>query len=68
MSVRIKLIWNFTVQYDNRIEKRRPDVINDQKEDKLSYIIDMAVPGDKGERKGINICNIRDYAYVNLEK
>lgn len=55
MSVRIKLIWNFTVQYDNRIEKRRPDVINDQKEDKLSYIIDIAVPGDIKEKEKVSI-------------
>ena len=41
-----KILWDFSIQTDHVIEIRRPDlVVVDQKE-RISKIIDFAVPGD----------------------
>ena len=39
-----KLLWEFTIQTDNVIEHRRPDIEN--KQQGQCHIIDIAVPGD----------------------
>jgi hypothetical protein len=41
-----KLLWDFNVQTDRVIEHRRPDIILIDKESKVCFLIDVAVPGD----------------------
>ena len=40
-----KILWDFTVQCDRKIEARRPDIVIIDKEREV-VIIDVAIPGD----------------------
>ena len=42
----VKLLWDMTVQCDNIIEARRPDIVLLDKKEKSCMIVDIAVPGD----------------------
>ena len=41
----VKLLWDFTIQTDNTIQARRPDLVIINKIEKTSHIIDVAIPG-----------------------
>ena len=43
-----KLLWDFDIQTDHQISARRPDliIINKKKKEKISKIVDFAVPAD----------------------
>ena len=43
---KIKLLWDFTVQCDHRIEHRKPDIVLVDESAGRALIIDIAVPGD----------------------
>ena len=43
---RVKILWDFTVQTDNAIGARKPDMIIINKETKMCQIVDFAVPYD----------------------
>ena len=46
-SENFKILWDFTVQCDRKIEARRPDIVFiDKKEREVVIIIDVAIPGD----------------------
>ena len=46
-SENFKILWNFTVQCDRKIEARRQDIVFiDKKEREIVIIIDVAIPGD----------------------
>ena len=42
----VKVLWDFSVNTDNEIEHRRPDIFVELKPEKECLIIDIAVPGD----------------------
>ena len=57
-----KIMWNFSVQTDNVIAARRPDLIVIDKAKKQCHIIDFAVPFDSKvveKRKGKKWKSIR---------
>ena len=41
-----KILWDFTIQCDQMIEARRPDIVVVDKVKKEAMIIDVAIPGD----------------------
>ena len=41
-----KILWDFTVQSDRKIEARRPDIVFIDKKEREVVIIDVAIPGD----------------------
>ena len=41
-----KLLWDFTIQCDRKIEARRPDIVFIDKKEREVVIIDVAIPGD----------------------
>ena len=41
-----KILWDFTVQCDRKIEARRPDIALIDKKEREVVIIDVAIPGD----------------------
>ena len=41
-----KILWDFSIQTDNVIEARRPDLVVVDKKEKSCKIIDFAIPGD----------------------
>ena len=43
---KVKLLWDFVIQCDRDIIARNPDIILIDKENKLTKIIDVAIPGD----------------------
>ena len=43
----MKLLWDFTIQTDNTIQARRPDLVIINKIEKTCHIIDVAIPGDE---------------------
>ncbi|CAH3130806.1 unnamed protein product, partial [Porites lobata] len=45
-SENFKILWNFTVQCDRKIEARRPDVVFIDKKKRQVVIIDVAILGD----------------------
>ena len=42
----VELLWNVTVQCDNIIEARRPDIVLVDKKEKSWMVVDIAVPVD----------------------
>ena len=42
-----KILWDFTIQTDNYITARRPDIVLVDKNNKTCQFIDVACPGDK---------------------
>ena len=42
-----KILWDFAIQTDKKIEHRRPDIVVIDKEKRECKIIDIAVPGDQ---------------------
>ena len=45
-SENFKILWDFTVQCDRKIEARRPDIVFIDKKEREVVIIDVAIPGD----------------------
>ena len=45
-SENFKILWNFTVQCDRKIEARRPDVVFIDKKEREVVTIDVAILGD----------------------
>ena len=41
-----KILWDFTIQCDRKIEARRPDIVFIDKKEREVVIIDVAIPGD----------------------
>ena len=61
-----KILWDFMVQCDIKIEHRKPDIIVIEKQKRICKIIDVACPGDhrlveKGNEK------LRRYSDLRLE-
>ena len=46
-SENFKIVWDFTVQCDRKIEARRPDIVFIDKNESEVVVIDVAVPGDE---------------------
>ena len=44
-SENFKILWDFTVQNDRKIEARRPDIVFIDKKVREVVIIDVAIPG-----------------------
>ena len=45
-SENFKILWDFTVQCDRKIEARRPDIVSIDKKETEVVIIDAGIPGD----------------------
>ena len=45
-SENFKILWDFTVQCDRKIEARRPDIVFIDKKEREVIIIDVPIPGD----------------------
>ena len=45
-SENFKILWDFTIQSDQKIEARRPDIVFIDKKEREVVIIDVAIPGD----------------------
>ena len=45
-SETFKILWDFTVECDQKIEARRPDIAFIDKKEREVVIIDVAIPGD----------------------
>ena len=45
-SENFKILWDFTVQCDQKIEARRPDIVFIDKKETEVVMIDVAIPGD----------------------
>ena len=45
-SENFKILWDFTVQGDGKIETRRPDIVFIDKKKREVVITDVAIPGD----------------------
>ena len=45
-SENFKILWDFTVQCDRKIEARRPDIVFTDKKEREVVIIDVAIPDD----------------------
>ena len=45
-SENIKILWDFTVQCDRKIEARRLDIVFIDKKEREVIIIDVPIPGD----------------------
>ena len=45
-SENFKILWDFTVQGDGKIETRRPDIVFIDKKEREVVITDVAIPGD----------------------
>ena len=41
-----KILWDFTIQCDRKIEARRPDIVFIDKKEREVVIIDVAISGD----------------------
>ena len=55
----ITILWDFSIHTDRTIKANRPDIVIKDKNGKLCYLIDMAVPAD---------CNIAVKIYDKLSK
>ena len=44
-SENFKILWDFTVQCDRKIEVRRPNIVFIHKKEREVVIIDVAIPG-----------------------
>ena len=58
-SENFKILWDFTVQCNQKIEARRPDIVCIDKKEKEVVTIDVAIPGDDG---------VKDKELEKLEK
>ena len=45
-SENFKILWDFTIQCDRKIEARRPDIVFIDKKKREVVMIDVAIPGD----------------------
>ena len=45
-SDKVKMIWDFMIQFDHYIECRKADVVVVENEEKKCTIIDIAIPGN----------------------
>ena len=42
----VKILWDFYIQTDNEIHAKLPDLLIQDKANKICYIIDVAIPGN----------------------
>ena len=42
----VKILWDFGIQTDHRIEPNRPDLVVVDKDQSVCQLIDVAIPGD----------------------
>ena len=45
-SETFKILWDFTVQCERKIDAKRPDIVFIDKKEREVVIIDVAIPGD----------------------
>ena len=45
-NVNFKILWDFTVQCDRKIEAKRPNIVFISQKEREVVIIDIAIPGD----------------------
>lgn len=46
-NVKVKILWDFEIRTDRRIQCRRPDIITIDKEKGEALIVDIAIPEDR---------------------
>ena len=46
VSENFKILWDYKVQCERKIEARRPDMVFTDKKEREVVIIDVAIPGD----------------------
>ena len=62
----VKLLWDFSIQVDRKIDHYRPDIVIFHKNTRSCLIVDVAIPGDhKIDQKEIE--KITNYADLKLE-
>ena len=42
-----KILWDFTIQCDTKIEARQPDIVLIDKTKKEGKVVDVTIPGDE---------------------
>ena len=59
----IKLLWDMSIQCDNVIEARRPDIVVVDKKRKSCFLVDIAIPADVtvGEKEQEKIGKYQDF-------
>ena len=66
-SENFKILWDFKVQCDRKIDARRPDIVFiDKKERELIIIIDVVIPGDD-RVKDKQLEKVEKYQLLNYE-
>ena len=65
-SENFKILWDFTVQCDRKIEATRPDIVFTDKKDREVVIIDVAILGDD-RVKGKELEKIQKYQLLKDE-
>ena len=58
-SANFKILWDFTIQCDRKIEARRSDIVFVDKKEREVVIIDVTIPGDD---------SVKDKELEKLEK
>ena len=62
----VKLLWDFNIQTDRKIEHRRPDIVVVDKQVNKCFIVDVANPGDQNLIKK-KFEKLDNYAELRLE-
>ena len=65
-SENLKILWDFTIQCDPKIEARRPDIVFIDKKKIEVVMIDVAIPGDD-RMKEKELENIEKYQLLKYE-
>ena len=66
VSENFKILWDFTVQCDRKIEARKPDIVFVDKKEREVVIIDVAIPGD-GRVKDKELGKVEKYQLLKDE-
>ena len=48
---KVRILWDFNIQTDKVMDVRRPDIVVTNKDERESWIIDNAIPGDQRVRE-----------------
>ena len=62
----VKILWNFPVQTDQRVQHNKPDIMIIEKRSRKAHIIDVAVPNDNNIARK-HETKIRDYTDLSIE-
>ena len=65
-SENVKILWDFTIQCDRKIEAKRPDIVFIDKKKREVVMIDVVIPGDD-RVKGKEIEKIEKYQLLKDE-